>query len=484
MTDAKSGRRALICVADFTGAAEFAKGLRALGYEILSLGDTAERLSQNGVETTVVGELRLHGADVVAVNIRPFRKTAFKRGVALDVVIDSINVRESAVMREAARNWRDVTVLIDPADYSATLERLGKSCMDSDGRYDLACKVFEYTAAYDALVADYMRWQQDNSPLFPKTLTLTYDRVRSMRYGENPHQRAAFYREVTAVDNGMASAALISGREPGYNDIVDADLALDIIKEYSVVVPCVVAVNCSNPCGVGIGETLEDAYIEAYESDPASMENGVMAFNREVDRAVAARLAGLRLRMIIAPLFSDEAAAMLSGGDTPILVSLNELDTPNYYGMLGMRKVAGGLLVQELDTELYNEADLKTVTARAPTKREVTQLMLAWRVTKHAKTSAVVLVKGNGTIGTGCGQTSRLDALELALRKAGEENSFGSVMATDGPFNSPECIEIAAKAGITAIIQPGGSDNDGECVAACDRNGIAMVFTGMRHLKH
>lgn len=484
MDDANAGRRALISVADNTGVVEFAKGLYAIGYEILSAGGTAEYLRANGVKVTETESFGLSGAGVVAINIPKFSDIALKRGIVLDTVIESISVRESAVLREAAKRWRDVVTVIDPADYTKILKWLRKSGVDSDDKYDLACKVFECTAAYDALVSSYMRQQQDNSPLFPQSLTLTYERVRSMRYGENPHQRAAFYRELRAVDNGMASAVRVSGREPGYNDIVDANLALDIIKEYSVVVPCAVAVNCSNPCGVGIGETLEDAYIEAYESDTASIENGILVFNREVDRAMARRLSEITLRMVIAPTFSDDAVELLKNEDTPILVSLNELNIPNHYGMLDMKKVAGGLLVQELDTELYDEIDLKTVTKRAPTKREITQLMFAWRVAKHTKSSSVVLVKGNSTIGIGSGQTVRLDALELALHKAGKQNALGSVMATDGQFNTPECIEAAAKAGITAIIQPGGSDRDGECIAACDEHNIAVVFTGMRHLRH
>lgn len=517
-----SKKRALISVSDKSGVLEFAKGLESLDYEILSTGGTAKYLRDNSVTVTEVADLtgfpecldgrvktlhpvihagilairenethmkqledlKIAPVDVVAVNLYPFKQTILQKNVLLDEAVENIDIGGPTMIRAAAKNWRDVTVIIDPGDYARVLGWLRQGGVDRDEKYNLACKVFEHTAAYDALVAGYLRQQLDNSPLFPKSLTLTYERVQKMRYGENPHQRAAFYREIKISDNGVASAVQLHGKELSYNNINDANGALDVLKEFSVVVPCVVAVKHANPCGVGIGETLLDAYTEAFEADPVSIYGGIVAANREINLETAMKMSETFLEIIIAPSFSNEALEVLTKKKNLRLLSLNGLNTPNHYGMLDMKKVAGGLLVQELDTELYQEADLKTVTKRAPTKREITQLMFAWRVVKHTKSNAIVLVKGNSTVGIGPGQTNRVTALELALKYAGEEHAFGSVMASDAYFPFKDCVEAAAKAGITAIIQPGGSIRDGESIQACDEVGIAMVFTGTRHFKH
>lgn len=514
-------KRALISVSDKTGVVDFAKGLEALGYEVVSTGGTATALRDAGIAVVNVSDVTgfpecldgrvktlhpsIHGGilamrenpehmqqladldicpiDIVAINLYPFKETILKRNVLLENAIENIDIGGPTMIRAAAKNWQDVIVIVDPIDYEPVLKQLREGGVDRDEKYDLACKVFEHTASYDALVANFLRKRQDNTPLFPDNLTLTYDKVQSMRYGENPHQRAAFYREISLQDNGIANAVQLHGKELSYNNINDANGALDVIKEFSVVVPCAVAVKHANPCGVGLGETLEDAYIEAYESDPMSIYGGIVAVNREVDEATARKMSEIFLEIIIAPQFSEEAIAILTQKKNVRLLQLPELQKPNFYTMLDMKKVAGGLLVQEQDIELYNDSDLKTVTQRAPTQREITQLMFAWRVVKHAKSNAICLVKGNHTVGIGPGQTNRITALELAIKYAGED-AFGSVMASDAYFPFADCVELAAKTGITAIIQPGGSIHDADSIEACNKAGIAMVFTGMRHFKH
>lgn len=515
-------KRALISVSDKTRVVEFAKGLEELGYEIVSTGGTATALRNAGVATVDVSDITgfpesldgrvktlhpaVHGGilamrenpehmkqlqeldigliDIVVINLYPFKETIQHKNVLLENAIENIDIGGPTMIRAAAKNWQDVIVVIDPVDYTTVLEHLRDKGVDADMRYDLACKVFEHTAAYDALVASYLRQQQDNSPMFPQSLTLTYEKVQSMRYGENPHQRAAFYKEIVGTrGNGIADAVQLHGKELSYNNINDANGALDVIKEFSVVLPCVVAVKHANPCGVGFGETLLDAYMEAFEADPVSIYGGIVALNREVDAQTAAKMGEIFLEIIIAPSFTPEALEILKAKKNIRLMELPALQNQNHYGMLDMKKVAGGLLVQELDTEIYNEPDIKTVTKRAPTKRELTQLLLAWRVVKHVKSNGIVLFKGNSTVGVGPGQTNRVTALELAVKYAGP-HAEGSVMASDAYLPFKDNVEVAVRVGITAIIQPGGSIRDEECIAACDEAGIAMVFTGMRHFKH
>ncbi len=480
-------KTAFISVYDHSGVKKLAEGLVSLGYEIVSIGKTAEYLSSNGVGLADSGQatfLDSFGANIVVVNFRPFKETVQRRGLILDEVVGDIETEGFAVARNAAKRWHETVVLIDPEDYAPTLAKLNKAGLDADERYNLACKVFEYTAAYDALVASYLRRQQDNSPMFPQNLTLAYERVQSMRYGENPHQRAAFYRELQPTGNGIDASTQMGGLELSFNNVADANLALDILKEFTVVVPCAVIVRHMNPCGVGIGIVIEDAYTEAYEADPDSIPGGAAALNREVDFATAVQLAESRLDVVVAPSFAQDALQFLKQDAELRLLSLNDINKPNYYGMLDMRKIAGGLLVQELDTELYNENDLATVTKRAPTKRELNQMTFAWRVAKHAKTDSIVLVKGNSTVGIGAGQTHRLAALELALNMAGESQAQGSVMASEAYFDSLSTLKTAIDAGVAAVIQPGGSPIDAEVIALCDEAGVAMVFTGMRHFKH
>lgn len=515
-------KRALISVSDKTGVVEFAAGLTELGYEILSTGGTAQTLRSAGLTVidisavTGFGECldgrvktlhpAVHGGilairdnaqhmeqlqqmgidliDVVVINLYPFKETIAQPEVLLENAIENIDIGGPTMIRAAAKNWQDIVVVIRPEDYTAVLKRLQDGTVDADMRYDLACKVFEHTASYDALVASYLRQQQDNSPLFPTELTLTYEKVQDMRYGENPHQCAAFYRELVGTrGNGIVDAEQLQGKALSYNNISDVNAAMDIIKEFSVVEPCAVAVKHANPCGVGLGDTLWDAYTQAFQADPVSIFGGIVAVNREVDEDTAREMAGTFLEMILAPAFSKEAVEIFSAKPNLRLLSLPSLQDPNEYGLLDTKKVVGGLLVQELDTQALNPADLKVVTKRAPDEQELTQLLMAWRVVKHTKSNAIVLFKDRATVGIGPGQTNRITALDIAIRYAGAR-AEGSVMASDAYFPFSDCVEAAAAAGVTAIIQPGGSVRDEESIQACDRHGIAMICTGMRHFKH
>ena len=385
------------------------------------------------------------------------------------------------MIRAAAKNWQDVAVIVDPADYDSVIEGLKAGELSREAKFRLAAKVFEHTAAYDALISNYLRKQMGADP-FPEELTLTFEKVQQMRYGENPHQNGAFYREIGKATNNLASAKQLHGKELSYNNINDANGALDILKEFGTDQPCAVAVKHTNPCGVGIGKTIHEAYLNAYNSDPVSIFGGIVALNRKVDLETAEELAKIFLEIIIAPGFDEDAYERLAKKKNIRLMELPDCAKANEPGTLDMKKVAGGLLVQELDTKLLGD-ELKVVTKRTPSEEEMEQLLFAWKVVKQTKSNAIVLAKDSATVGVGPGQTNRVTALDLAIRYAGDK-AEGSVMASDAFFPFSDCVELAAKHGITAIIQPGGSIRDEDSIKACDEAGIAMVFTGTRHFKH
>ena len=513
-------KRVLLSVSDKTGIVDFAKGLERLGYEVVSTGGTAKALQDAGVTVTNVSDITgfpecldgrvktlhpmVHAGilamrsnpahmkqiedlgvtpiDVVAINLYPFKATILKDGVELEEAIENIDIGGPTMIRAAAKNWQDVAVIVDPADYEKVLAELKNGELSRDTKFELAGKVFEHTAAYDALIANYLR-KQRGADLFPETFTVTYEKVQQMRYGENPHQAAAFYKEVGKFDNTLAAAKQLHGKELSYNNINDANGALDVLKEFGFDEPCAVAVKHANPCGVGIGKDIYEAYKNAHDADPVSIFGGIVVLNRKVDVKTANELAKIFLEIIIAPEFEKEAFDILAQKQNIRLMTLPMLAKENSKEMLDMKKVAGGLLVQNLDTELMNEDELKCVTDRAPTEEELKQLKFAWKVVKHTKSNAIVLAKDNMTTGVGPGQTNRVTALELAVKYAGEK-AKGSVMASDAFFPFPDCVEVAKQNGITAIIQPGGSIRDEESIKACNEAGIAMVFTNMRHFKH
>ena len=485
-------RRAILSVSDKTGIVEFAKALEELGYEVVSTGGTARTLQENGVAVTGISEITgfpecldgrvktLHPmvhAGILAMRGNPDHMHQVEElGVTLiDVVAINLYPFKQTILKQ------DVSVIVDPADYSTVIEELKAGAVSRETKFRLAAKVFETTAAYDALISNYLRKQMGADP-FPEKFTMTYEKVQDMRYGENPHQAAAFYKEIGRGDNVLTNARQLHGKELSYNNINDANGALDTLKEFGYELPCAVAVKHANPCGVGVGATLHEAYLKAYEADPVSIFGGIVALNREVDKETAEELSKIFLEIILAPSFSAEALAILEKKKNIRLLELPGLYKANS-DMLDMKKVAGGLLVQELDTQLFDADNLKVVTKRAPTEEELRQLKFAMRVVKHTKSNAIVLAKDNATVGVGPGQTNRITALELAIKYGGEKVK-GSVMASDAFFPFDDCVKAAQAAGITAIIQPGGSVRDEDSIKACDEAGIAMVFTGMRHFKH
>ena len=513
--------RALLSVSDKTGAVDFAKGLTALGYEILSTGGTAKALREAGVEVMDVSQVTgfpecldgrvktLHPAihagvlamrdnpehmkqlkdlgiatiDVVAINLYPFKATVMKPGVTFEEAIENIDIGGPTMIRAAAKNWQDVVVAVDPADYPAILDELSKGGVSKEHKAALARKVFAHTAAYDAMISTWLRRQAGETD-FPENFTATYEKVQDLRYGENPHQRAAFYKELgKGFEGTLAEAKQLHGKELSYNNINDTNGALDVLKEIGNDKPCAVGVKHANPCGVSTGKTIAEAYKRAYDADPVSIYGGIVALNRPCDAETAEMMSKIFLEIIIAPSFLEEAVELLGRKKNIRLLELPAIMEKNRADMLDMKKVAGGLLVQDLDVELYNEADCKVVTDRAPTDEELAAMKFAMKVVKQTKSNGIVLAKGETTTGVGPGQANRVTALELAIKYAGDK-AKGSVMASDAFFPFSDCVEAAAAAGITAIIQPGGSIRDEDSIAACNKYGIAMVFTGMRHFKH
>jgi len=514
-------KRALISVSDKTGVVEFASALAKAGVEIISTGGTKSLLEQNGVPVIGISEvtgfpeildgrvktlhpvvhsgllairdseahqqqmkeLGLDYIDLVVVNLYPFAATIKKPNVSYEEAIENIDIGGPTMLRSAAKNHAFVTVVVDAADYGEVLEQIqanGDTTLETRKR--LAAKVFRHTAAYDALISDYL--SKLNGELFPETYTVTYEKVQELRYGENPHQKAAFYRKPLAGLGNITTAEQLHGKELSYNNINDANAALQIVKEFGE--PAVVAVKHMNPCGVGIGSTIEEAYRKAYEADPTSIFGGIVAANREIDRATAELLHEIFLEIVLAPSFSPEALEILTKKKNIRLLRLGdafasaEHTAASYHNITS---VEGGMLVQDNDALQLDPSTLKVVTDRAPTDEELKQLLFGWKVVKHVKSNAIVLAKDNMTIGVGAGQMNRVGAARIAIEQAGEK-AKGSVLASDAFFPMGDTVELAAQAGITAIIQPGGSIKDEESIAAANKYGIAMVFTGVRHFKH
>ncbi|GIM45464.1 bifunctional purine biosynthesis protein PurH [Collibacillus ludicampi] len=514
-------KRALISVSDKTGILELAQALVRHEIEIVSTGGTAKLLKENGIPVTGISDItgfpeimdgrvktlhpNIHGGllairsneshmraiqelgiqpiDYVIVNLYPFQATIEKPDVTLEDAIENIDIGGPSMLRAAAKNYQDVLVVVDAADYPAVIEHLeqGKP-FTREERLAFAAKVFRHTAAYDALVSQYLTKQTGVE--YPERITLTYEKAQDLRYGENPHQSAAFYREPSAGKHTIAGARQLHGKELSYNNINDANAALAIVQEFAE--PAVVAVKHTNPCGVGIAGTIFDAYMKAYEADPVSIFGGIVALNRPVDKATAQKMAEIFLEIIIAPSFDADALDILTQKKNLRLLEVSQ-EPSGGIPALGepktLLKVNGGLLIQDVDTQTLQPADLKVVTKRQPTDEEMKQLLFAWTVVKHVKSNAIVLAKDNCTVGVGAGQMNRVGAAKIAIEQAGER-AKGAVLASDAFFPMSDTVEAAASAGITAIIQPGGSIKDADSIAAADEAGIAMVFTGIRHFKH
>jgi phosphoribosylaminoimidazolecarboxamide formyltransferase/IMP cyclohydrolase len=513
-------RRALVSVSDKTGIVEFGKALHAQGVALLSTGGTASALRNAGVPVTDVSEYtgspeimdgrvktlhpRVHGGilsrdhesdqhalrsiggepiDLVVVNLYPFAATV-ARGAPHDEVIENIDIGGPSMLRSAAKNHARVTVVVDPTDYAAVLAAVG-SGTSPELRARLAAKAFTHTARYDASIAEYLTGIEGDGPRaqFPAALGTIFERVYGLRYGENPHQRAAFYRDPNAPPGSLARAEVVStgSKELSFNNLVDCEAALDAVREYEG--PAAVVVKHTNPCGVAIGDSLAAAYRVARDADALSAYGGIVALNRPVDEATAEVLAETFLECIVAPSYAPGALARLQQKKALRLIATGEW-LPADHAALQWKFVGGGLLVQDRDrTAGLEVASAKLVTKRAPSAAEKAALEFAWRVCKHVKSNAIVLAKDNRTVGVGAGQMSRVVSVEIAVKKAAAE-AKGCALASDAFFPFPDGVEAAAAAGVTAIVQPGGSVKDPEVIAAADAAGIAMLFTGFRHFRH
>lgn len=512
-------KRALISVSDKTGIVELASALKELGVEIISTGGTAKALSAAGIPVINVSDItgfpecldgrvktlhpKVHGGllamrsnpdhmrqikelgidpiDMVVINLYPFKQTILKEHVELAEAIENIDIGGPTMLRAASKNYQDVTVIVDPADYTGILEEIrNNGDVSVKTKFKLAYKVFEHTSQYDTLIAKYLR-EQIGEGGFPETLTLTFEKAQDMRYGENPHQNAVFYKEIGANRGLITSARQLHGKELSYNNINDTNGALELLKEFEE--PTVIAVKHANPCGVGSGKDIYEAYLRTYEADPVSIFGGIIAANREIDAKTAEEINKIFVEIVVAPSFSEEAQQILSQKKNIRLLELDHITDKIPAGTYDMKKVAGGLLVQEYNTQLLNRDDLKCVTESQPTPEEMEDLVFAMKVVKHTKSNGIALAKGKQTLGVGPGQTNRIMAAKIAIEYGGDRTK-GAVMASDAYFPFPDCVEAAAAAGIRAIIQPGGSMRDQESIDACNKYGIAMVFTGMRHFKH
>ncbi len=512
-------KRALISVSDKTGIVEFASALASKGIEIISTGGTAKTLSNAGLKVINISditgfpecldgrvktlhpkvhagllairsneehmrqikELGVETIDLVVINLYPFKQTILKGNVELEEAIENIDIGGPTMLRAAAKNYQDVAVVVDPADYEKVLSELNTAGdVSVKTKFRLAYKVFEHTSHYDTLIAKYLRDTLGDID-FPETLSLTFEKAQDMRYGENPHQKAVFYKEVGANRGVLPSAVQLHGKELSYNNINDANGAIELVKEFDE--PTVVAVKHTNPCGVGSAANIYEAYMRAYESDPVSIFGGIIAANREIDVKTAEEINKIFVEIVVAPSFSEEALAILSQKKNIRLLKLEGIEEKIPEDTFDMKKVAGGLLVQKYNSQLFNEEDVKCVTKVEPTKEQMEDLIFAMKVVKHTKSNAIALAKGRQTIGVGPGQTNRIVPTKVAIEYAGDR-AKGAVMASDAYFPFDDCVEAAAAAGIKAIIQPGGSINDQKSIDACDKHGIAMIVTGMRHFKH
>lgn len=510
-------KRALISVFDKTNIVDFAGELDSMGWEIISTGGTSKKLKEEGIRVTDISDvtgfpecfdgrvktlhpnveggilavrdneshkkqmerLGIEPIDIVVCNLYPFKQTLLKPGVSHEEIIENIDIGGPTMIRAAAKNYKFVTVITDPGDYSRVIDELkthGDTLPETKER--LAAKVFIHTAHYDALIAGY--FSEKTNIKYPDTLTLTYEKKQNLRYGENPHQTAAFYASVKGIEGTLPGCVQLHGKELSYNNIGDTDGALEALKEFDE--PTIVAAKHANPCGVSSAPTLAIAFKQAYEADPVSIFGGIVAANREIDTETATEMAKIFLEVIVAPSYSREALDILTRKKNIRLLQLEHIGKKDPK-MIKARTVLGGLLVQDADTELLHEAELRVVTDRRPTGIEMRDLMFAWKVVKHTKSNGITIAKNLCTVGVGPGQVSRIWALENAIRQGGDRIP-GSVMASDAFFPFPDCVEAAHNAGITAIIQPGGSVRDQESVDTANRYGMAMLFTGMRHFKH
>lgn len=521
-------RQALISLSDKRGALEFAQGLAAQGVKLLSTGGTAKLLRDAGLAVTEIGDYtgfpemldgrvktlhpKVHGGilarrdlpehlatiekhgippiDLVCVNLYPFRETVAKPGVTLEDAIENIDIGGPAMVRSSAKNYAGVAVVTDPEDYAALLDEMqaNDGALTLTTRFSLAKKAFTHTARYDAAIANWLTaLDENNNPQalspFPQKLQLAFDRVESLRYGENPHQQAAFYRDPVPTPGTIAAYKQLQGKELSYNNIADADAAWECVKTFSA--PCCVIIKHANPCGVAVDISLLAAYEKAFKTDSTSAFGGIIAFNGTVDVDVVAAMNERKhfVEVLIAPGFTPAAKEMLAEKQN---LRVLELPIANVYHAYEMKRVGGGLLVQTPDMFNVAPENLKVVTKLAPTAGQIEDLLFAYRVAKFVKSNAIIFCGGGMTLGVGAGQMSRVDSTKIASIKAQHAGLElkGSVVASDAFFPFRDGLDVVAAAGASAVIQPGGSMRDEEVIAAADEHGIAMVFTGARHFRH
>jgi len=512
-------RRALLSVSDKTGIVELARELAGRGFELVSTGGTARALAAAGLAVTEVAALtgfpeimdgrvktlhpKVHGAllgragtddavmreqgiapiDVVVINLYPFAETIAKPGCAYEDAIENIDVGGPAMLRAAAKNHARVAVLVDPTDYAGVLVELTAGSVSEATRRRLAAKAFGHTAQYDALVSGWLRRQQGDAA-FPESFAAGFRKKQDLRYGENPHQRAAFYADPLAAGAGVATARQLQGKELSFNNIADADTAIECVRQFES--PACVIVKHANPCGVAVAAGLYEAYLRAYEPDSTSAFGGIIAFNRPLDARTAAAIVERQfVEVIAAPALEPGALEALAGKHNVRVLETGPLDAAPW-SAIELKSVAGGLLAQSRDDGAIDAAALRVVTRRAPSASELADLLFAWRVCKHVKSNAIVFAKDGRTVGIGAGQTSRVISTRIAAMKATDAklDVAGCVMASDAFFPFRDGLDAATALGIRAVIQPGGSLRDEEVIAAADECGIAMVFTGMRHFRH
>ncbi|KAB3534439.1 bifunctional phosphoribosylaminoimidazolecarboxamide formyltransferase/IMP cyclohydrolase [Alkaliphilus pronyensis] len=507
-------KRALISVSDKTGVVELAIKLYKMGIEIISTGGTAKLLRESGVNALDISQITgfpecldgrvktlhpaVHGGilairsneshmktikqlnitpiDMVIINLYPFKETILKENTTLDEAIENIDIGGPAMLRSAAKNYRDVTVIIDPNDYEGVIKEIETTGdTTEETRYNLALKVFRHTSHYDAMIANYLG---NNIEDTPQTLTLTYEKLQDLRYGENPHQKAIFYKEVGGRIGSLVEGEQLQGKELSFNNINDANGALELLKEFDETT--LVAVKHTNPCGVASGKTIFEAFKKVYEADSISIFGGIIAANDTIDGKTAEAMKDIFLEVIIAPDFTQEALEIFKAKKNIRLIKLKDIKASEVKD-IDIKKVYGGILIQEKNMALIHKSEI--VTKKQPTKQEMEDLVFAYKVVKHMKSNAIAIAKNKQTLALGPGQTARVWALNNAIENCRHDLS-GSVLASDAFFPFKDSVELASRAGIKAIIQPGGSLKDQESIDECNEKNISMVFTGIRHFKH
>jgi phosphoribosylaminoimidazolecarboxamide formyltransferase/IMP cyclohydrolase len=519
-------KQALISVSDKTGVLDFARALADAGVNLLSTGGTAKLLADNGLKVTEVADytgfpemldgrvktlhpkvhggllarrdlpehraaLQQHGIptiDMVVVNLYPFQQTVAKEQCSLEDAIENIDIGGPAMLRSSAKNHKDVVVICDPADYARVQEemRANKGEVGYDTRFALAKKVFAHTAQYDGAIANYLSAlgadrEHATRSTYPQTLNLQFEKVQEMRYGENPHQSAAFYRDLTPAPGALANYRQLQGKELSYNNIADADAAWECVKTFEA--PACVIIKHANPCGVAVGVDPLEAYGKAFQTDPTSAFGGIIAFNRELDGKAAEAVAKQFVEVLIAPSFTAEAKQVFAAKQN---VRLLEIPLGSAVNVHDMKRVGGGLLLQSPDAKNVTPSELKVVSKKQPTPQQMQDLMFAWRVAKFVKSNAIVFCGNGMTLGVGAGQMSRVDSARIASIKAQNAglSLAGSAVASDAFFPFRDGLDVVVDAGATCVIQPGGSMRDQEVIDAADERGVAMLFTGTRHFRH